>query len=124
MSPIIKKFSLGLALFAITSSIGLAQDRPIGGANCTNPAVPIIPSDAGQDLDALLDAQDAVQAYMADSNTFVDCMNNIIDRRTGRGLGLETSNEWTAFINANIDAQESIAEAFNEQVQIYQASEN
>ena len=124
MSSIVKKLSVGIALFAMTSSLSLAQDREIDGTNCTNPAVPSISGDAGQDHETLLDAQDAVQAYMADSNTFVDCMNNIIDRRTGRGLGLETSNEWTAFINANIDAQESIAEAFNEQVQIYQASEN
>ncbi|MDC1436836.1 hypothetical protein N8303_06280 [Gammaproteobacteria bacterium] len=121
MSPIIKKFSLGLALFAITSSIGLAQDRPIGGANCTNPAVPIIPSDAGQDLDALLDAQDAVQAYMADSNTFIDCVNTIIERRAD-SAGASNINAWTDLINANVDAQESIGAAFNEQVQIYRAS--
>ena len=29
---------------------------------------------------------------------------------------------WTDLINANVDAQESIGAAFNEQVQIYRAS--
>ena len=124
MSSIVKKLSVGIALFAMTTSLSLAQDRQIDGTGCTNPAVPSISGDAGQDIETLLDAQDAVQAYMTDSNTFVDCMNSVIDRRSGRGLAQDTSNEWTAFINATIDAQESIAEAYNEQVQIYQAGEN
>jgi hypothetical protein len=121
MSSIVKKFSLGLALFAITSSIGLAQDRPIGGANCTNPAVPTIPGNAGQDLDSLLDAQDAVQAYIADSNEFIDCVDRIMERRADTA-GQSNLSAWTELINANIDAQEAIAAAFNDQVQIYQAS--
>ncbi len=123
MSSLIKKFSLGVVLLAMTSSIGFAQDRPIGGANCTNPAVPMIPDNAGQDLDMLLDAQDAVQAYMTDSNEFIDCVNTVIERRRD-SAGADAINEWTALINANVDAQEVIAEAFNAQVQIYQASDN
>lgn len=122
MSSIVRKLSVGIALFAMTSTLGLAQDNQIAG--CTNPAVPTIPGNAGQDIETLLDAQDAVQAYMADSNAFIDCMDNVMDRRASRGLNQETSDQWTAAINANIDAQESIAAAFNEQVQIYQASEN
>ena len=123
MSSIIRKISVGIALFAMTSSLGLAQDRPIAGANCTNPAVPTIPDNAGQDIDTLLDSQDAVQSYMAASNEFIDCVDRIMERRAG-AISQETSDEWTALINANIDAQEAIAAAFNEQVQIYQASEN
>ena len=123
MSSFIRKFSLGIALFAITSSMGLAQDRPIGGSNCTNPAVPVIPDNAGQDLDRLLDAQDAVQAFMADSNEFIDCVNTVIERRSDTAGG-SAINEWTDLINANVDAQESVAEAFNVQVQIYQASDD
>ncbi|MBN4053897.1 hypothetical protein JYT97_03320 [Haliea sp. AH-315-K21] len=124
MSSIVRKFSIGIALFAMTSSLGLAQDRQIAGTNCTNPVVPSIPGDAGQDVETLLDAQDAVQAFMADSNAFIDCLENVMDRRSRRGLNQETSDLWTASINGNIDAQETIAAAFNEQVQIYQASED
>ncbi len=123
MSSFIRKFSLGVALLAMTSTIGLAQDRPIGGANCTNPAVPAIPDNAGQDLDRLLDAQDAVQAFMADSNEFIDCVNTVIERRSN-AAGADAINEWTDLINANVDAQEAVAAAFNVQVQIYQASDN
>ena len=123
MSSIVRKISFGIALFVMTTSLGLAQDRPITGANCTNPAVPVIPSNAGQDLDSLLDAQDAVQAYMADSNAFIACVDTVMERRSG-SIAQATSDEWTALINANIDAQEAVAGAFNEQVQIYQASEN
>ncbi len=72
----------------------------------------------------LLDTQDLVQAYMADSNAFIDCMDNMIERRTGRGLTQETSDLWTDLINSNIDSQEAVAAAFNEQIQIYQASDN
>ena len=124
MSSIVKKFSVGLALVAMTSSLVLAQDREIDGTNCTNPAVPSISGDAGQGIDTLLDAQDAVQAYIEDSNAFIDCMDNVMDRRSRRGLNQTSSDEMTAFINDNIDAQKLIAEAFNEQVQIYQASED
>lgn len=123
MSSFIRKFSLGVALLAITTSIGFAQDRPIGGANCTNPAIPTIPDNAGQDLDTLLDAQDAVQAYMADSNEFIDCVDRIMERRAD-SAGQANMDDWTALINSNIDAQEAIAAAFNDQVQIYQAGNN
>lgn len=121
MSSIVNKLSVGIALFAMTSSLGLAQDNQIAG--CTNPAVPIIPGNAGQDIETLLDAQDAVQAYMADSNAFIDCMDNVMERRSSRGLNQETSDQWTDAINVNIDAQESIAAAFNEQAQIYQSNQ-
>jgi hypothetical protein len=123
MNSVIRKISVGIALLAMTSSLSFAQDRPIAGANCTNPAVPTIPGNAGQDIDVLLDAQDAVQSFMADSNAFIDCVDRVMERREG-AIGQELADEWTALINANIDAQESIAAAFNEQVQIYQSSGN
>ncbi len=123
MSSIVRNFSVGIALFAITSSLGLAQDRPIMGASCTNPVVPIIPDNAGQDLDTLLDAQDTVQSYIADSNAFIDCVDAVMERR-GSAIGQTASDEWTALMNANVDSQEAIAATFNEQVQIYQAGEN
>lgn len=123
MSSIVRKLSVGIVLFAMTSSLGLAQDNQVDGTNCSNPAVPTISGTAGQDIETLLDAQDAVQAYMADSNAFIDCMDSVIERRSSRGLNQETSDLWTSLINGTIDSQESVAAAFNEQVQIYQASE-
>ncbi len=123
MNSIVRKFSVGIAILAMTSSLSLAQDRPIAGANCTNPAVPTIPDNAGQDLDTLLDAQDAVQGYISDSDAFIACVERIMKRREG-SIGQSLSDDWTALMNANVDGQEAIAAAFNEQVQIYQASEN
>jgi len=123
MNSIVSKFSVGIAILAMTSSLSLAQDRLIGGANCTNPAVPTIPDNAGQDLDTLLDAQDVVQAYIADSNAFITCVERVLKRREG-SVGQSIADEWTDLMNGNVDGQESIAAAFNAQVQIYQASEN
>lgn len=122
MKSVFKSMGLGMALLTMTSSLGLAQDRPIAGANCENPVPPSITDAASQSMDMLLDAQDAVQAYIADSNEFIDCVDRVIDRRGG-AASQETMNEWTALINANIDAQEAVATAFNEQVRAYNASQ-
>lgn len=122
MKSIFKSMGLGMALLTLTSSLGFAQDRPIAGANCENPVPPSITDAASQSMDMLLDAQDAVQAYIADSNEFIDCVDRVIDRRGG-SASQETMDQWTALINANIDAQEAVATAFNEQVRAYNASQ-
>lgn len=121
MTSIIKNIGFGVVLLAMSSTFAMAQDRPIAGANCENPAVPAISSNAGSNIDLLLDAQDAVQAYMAASNDFITCVENIMSRRSGN-IGQGTSDEWTGLINANVDAQEAVAAAFNAQVQIYQSA--
>tara|TARA_R110000772_G_scaffold110050_6_gene213526 strand:- start:1568 stop:1939 length:372 start_codon:yes stop_codon:yes gene_type:complete len=121
MTSIIRNIGFAATLLAMTSSLALAQDRPIAGANCENPAVPSISSNAGNNIDMLLDAQDAVQSYMAASNDFITCVENVMSRRDGN-IGQDLANQWTALINANVDAQEAVAAAFNAQVQIYQAA--
>lgn len=121
MTSIIRNIGFAAVLLAMTSSLSLAQDRPIAGANCENPAVPSIPGNAGQNIDMLLDAQDAVQNYMAASNDFIACVETVMARREG-SVGQAAADEWTALINANVDAQEAVAAAFNAQVQIYQSA--
>ncbi len=122
MKAIGKSFGLGMALYIMTSSLGYAQDRPIGGADCENPVPPSITDSASQSMDNLLDAQDAVQAYIAASNEFIDCVDRVIDRRSGQASP-DNINAWTDLINANIDAQEAIATAFNAQVRAYNESQ-
>lgn len=123
MKVFIRNFGLGTLLLAMTSSLAMAQDRPIDGADCVNPAVPTISANASENMDNLLDAQDAVQGYIADSNAFIECVDGVIERRMDRGLSQESIDAWTALINANVDAQQALASAFNEQVAAFRANE-
>ncbi len=123
MKSFIGRVVAGFVLLGMASSLAYAQEDVLSGTNCENPSVPTIAENVSDDLDLLLDAQDAVQAYVAGSNEFIDCVDQYIARRNGRGLGQDEINALTALINANIDAQELVASTFNERVQVYQASQ-
>ncbi|MAM71451.1 MAG: hypothetical protein CMP91_09945 [Gammaproteobacteria bacterium] len=122
MKSTFKSFGLGFALFAMTSSLGFAQDRPIAGANCENPVPPSITNSSSQNMDMLLDAQDAVQGFIEASNNFIACVDRVIDRRS-ESASQEQLDAWTALINDNVEAQETVAAAFNEQVRMFNESQ-
>jgi cyclophilin family peptidyl-prolyl cis-trans isomerase len=84
--------------------------------DCEKPKIPKIPEGATADLDTMLSGQKAVRAYIKDSEMFLDCLSDIIDKQTLSG------DQHTAAVqehNRTVTQMENLAEKFNEQVRAY-----
>jgi cyclophilin family peptidyl-prolyl cis-trans isomerase len=86
----------------------------LGG--CKKPAPPRIPDGGSARLDDMLAGQDAVRAYMTDSEMFLDCLSEMID---GKGLSDPQHNAAVREHNRMVTEMERLAEKFNEQVRAY-----
>lgn len=92
------------------------------GQDCDRPERPTIPSNANTDLELMLDAQDDVQAFMGASNDYITCMDRLIEQVDADEEQMRMA-DLVAQRNGSIDDQEAVAAAFNEQLELYQASQ-
>ena len=86
--------------------------------DCHKPKPPRIPDGATADLDTMLDGQKSVRSFISDSEMFLDCLSEIIDKQT------LTGDQHTAAVqehNRTVTEMENFAEKFNAQVRAYKA---
>lgn len=79
-------------------------------AKCVFPSAPSIPAPEGATMEQMVAAQGAIQAYIAESNELLDCLNGITENtdlsEEDRQLALDA-------YNAEVSNQEEIAENWN-----------
>jgi hypothetical protein len=89
-----------------------ASLAPQAWAQCDQPAVPTVPDGATSTLDEMLEAQTAVRAYMAEMESFLECVGDEIDSAPA-----DTPEEMRAVMvqryDTAFDEMEAVAASFN-----------
>lgn len=87
-------------------------------ADCPLPGQPEIPDGAVASLDVMVEAQAAMRDFMAASENYLECLNDIIDEKD---LSDEQHAKTVREHNRMVSVMEQLAEAFNAQVRAYRA---
>jgi len=89
-------------------------------ADCTRPAAPELPDGGTSDLQAMVEGQKAVKAYVSGTEAYLDCLT-----AEGAEAGAEADPEEVAarveMHNAAVDEMEVVASEFNEEIREYKA---
>ncbi|WP_035707682.1 hypothetical protein [Niveispirillum irakense] len=101
-----KRTALALALFTIGAA-GAAQ------AECTLKDPPAIPDGASANQDEMLTAQQAVKAYVAETQEFLSCLEF-----EGKG---RSGGDWTRRYNDASTRMEKLAADFNKQLRAFKS---
>lgn len=88
---------------------------------CDNPPMVAVPEGGGISMDQLLAAQTKVKSYMAAMQQYLDCLDNELDAQ-GDDAPEQFKSLMVTRHNAAVAEMESIATAFNKQVQAYKAA--
>jgi len=108
--------TLATCAVAVTSCFTLSAF-----AACDNPTMVSVPDGATSTMDQLLEAQADVKAYMAAMEVYLACVNEELET-----AGEDAPAEFKALMvtrhNSAVTEMETIAAAFNEQVQAYRAA--
>ncbi|MEE4191037.1 MAG: hypothetical protein V2I66_05635 [Halieaceae bacterium] len=89
-------------------------------AECSRPAAPQLPDGSSSDLEAMVEGQKAVKAYVAETEAYLDCLNE----ESAAAADEETPEQQLARIelhNEVVDDMEAVAAAFNEEIREYKA---
>lgn len=89
-------------------------------ADCDLPVEPQIPDGTGASLDAMVAGQTAVREFMASSEMYLECLNDIIDEED---LSDEQHATTVREHNRMVTVMEQLAEEFNAQVRAFRARE-
>jgi hypothetical protein len=88
---------------------------------CENPAMVTVPDGKTSTMDQLLEAQAKVKSYMAEMEEYLACLNEELE-----SAGDEAPAEFKSLMvtrhNTAVSEMESVASAFNVQVQAYKAA--
>lgn len=89
-------------------------------AECSRPTAPQLPDGETSDLEAMVEGQKAVKAYVAATEAYLDCLN----AEGEAAAETETPDEQLARIeehNSAVDDMEAVAGQFNEEIREYKA---
>ncbi|MCY4427644.1 MAG: hypothetical protein OXC05_11540 [Halieaceae bacterium] len=102
--------SLFATLLLLTSSLVVAE--------CTQPALPEIPDGLEADLATMVEGQQAVKAFMAESDTYLDCLYTAAEAaaETDTEEQVEARNQQH---DSWVDEMELVAEEFNQELRSY-----
>ena len=102
--------SLFATLLLLTSSLVSAE--------CTQPALPEIPDGLEVDLATMVEGQQAVKTFMAESDTYLDCLYTAAEAaaETDTEEQVEARNQKH---DSWVDEMELVAEEFNHELRSY-----
>lgn len=101
---------VGLATAQSQQNVRLAQ--LVDAEGCVFPQLPSIPDAAGATMEQMVATQGAIQAYIEDSNTLLECLEGIT---ANTDLSDEDRQLALDAYNAEVSNQESLAERWNVQ---------
>lgn len=93
--------------------------KPLTG-QCKVPEIPNIPNGSIDSLDVMVDGQTAIRKFMSESETYLECLSEIID---DHDLDDEQHSAAVREHNQMVGVMEDVAEDFNKQVRIFKARE-
>ncbi|MEM6819242.1 MAG: hypothetical protein AAF578_10680 [Pseudomonadota bacterium] len=110
---------------AIMLSAALGLFGQSAWAACTYPTKIDIPNGATATQEEMIEGQKAVKQYMADMNTFLDCIEAESKATMAEDEASEAKAEREAILskrhNAAVDEMETVAANFNDAVRAYKA---
>lgn len=98
------------AILLMASSMSLAE--------CERPAAPELPDGDTSDMQAMVDGQKAVKAYVAGTEAYLDCLT-AEDTQAGAEENPEAAAARIEVHNAAVDEMEQVAAEFNEEIREY-----
>ena len=106
--------------FASFLLVGQAFLAGLVFAECEREAAPDLPDGASATMEEMVAGQGAVKAYVASSNSYLECMDAEMaaipeEETDARVAALES-------YNAAVDEQAAVAEGFNEQIRAFKAA--
>ena len=107
-----------LARCLLLSAAGFAL--PVFAA-CENPTLVSVPDGTTATMDQLLAVQGQVKTYMAEMEAYLACINEEIEA-AGEDATAEFKSLMVTRHNMAVTEMESVADAFNKQVQAYKAA--
>lgn len=111
LASFITVLAVGFAGTAAAQSPGEARLSELAeAAGCEFPEMPNVPSADGATMEQMVETQGAVQAYIEESNELLQCLQGI---SANEELPVEDRQMAIDRYNAEIDAQEMLAERWN-----------
>lgn len=93
----------------------------LAASACENPTMVAVPDGKTATMEQLLAAQAEVKTYMAAMEEYLACVNGELEAK-GEDAPAEFKTLMVARHNAAVSEMETIAAAFNQQVQAYKAA--
>ncbi|HSG90126.1 MAG TPA: hypothetical protein VLA56_13015 [Pseudomonadales bacterium] len=118
----------GLGLTAPTTALAAAMtaDRQAAidemDGQCTRPDKPYVPPGARADEDEMADAADAVRAFVADTQAYLQCLE-AKESALGDTITPEQKAVINAIYNSAVDAMQVVADAFNTELALFRERE-
>jgi hypothetical protein len=98
------------AILLLVSSLSLAE--------CNRPAAPVLPDGDTSDMQAMIDGQKAVKAYVTGTDAYLDCLTTE-DTEVGAEANPDAALARVNEHNAAVDEMEKVAAEFNEEIREY-----
>jgi hypothetical protein len=108
--------ALAICTIAVASCLSLNAF-----AACENPTMVSVPDGATSTMEELLTAQANVKTYMAEMEVYLACLNEELET-AGEDAPAEFKSLMVNRHNSGVTEMETVAAAFNEQVQAYRAA--
>jgi len=90
-------------------------------AACEQPSMVAVPDGETASMEELLAAQENVKTYLADMEVYLACLNEELET-AGEDAPAEFKSLMVTRHNAAVTEMETVAAAFNQQVQAYRAA--
>lgn len=105
----------------LRSGLAISAFLAFGAMACETPTVVSVPDGSAASMDQMMTAQQQVKEYVAAMEEYLGCINEELET-----AGEEAPEEYKSLMisrhNSAVSEMESIAAAFNEQVQAYKAA--
>jgi hypothetical protein len=104
----------------LIASILLLILAQTAAAACDRPSAPTLPDGETSDLEAMVAGQKAVKAYVAETESYLECLN----AESEAAAETDTPEQQLARIdehNNAVDEMEALADKFNEEIREYKA---
>jgi cyclophilin family peptidyl-prolyl cis-trans isomerase len=87
-------------------------------SRCVAPEAPAIPDGTSEDFEGMIRAQSAVQKFMRQSTTYLECLDTYIDNDSNTA---ESRSAAVRQYNSMVDLTQRVGDDFNRQVRAYRA---
>jgi len=110
-----------IVTIAFTMALALSAGSAFAD-ECSRPPAPAIPSGAAATKEDMIAAQAAVKKYLADSETFRNCLQAQEALVPKEQLTAEMQKSFVERYNAAVDAEVATGNEFNEAIRAYKAA--
>ena len=101
-------------------SVIILMSSAFANAQCTRPEAPQLPDGDTADMQAMIEGQKTVKAYVTGTEAYLDCLASE-GEKAGEEANPDVEMARIEKHNAAVDEMEKVANEFNEEIQEYKA---